>query len=257
MNWRYIPPNLATCASLVFGVIAIQAALRGRPIEGAWWGLLVTLTDKLDGLLARTFKSGSAFGAQLDSLADLVAFGVVPSTIVYAYFLARPELGWADGAPHVALSAICAVYVIAAAARLARFNLHLSGAPIAHYVGTPSTMTAGILLAFFLAVLKYSGPRLVRPEALDPVHLLGPLRLDAIVPWVPLTLLIGGGAMLSPLRVPRLGRTRHFASDVLLFSTVLFGYAAGVVRHLPEYLCAGGLFYLGLSVRYHLQRRGV
>src|SRR4051794_40808035 len=95
--WRYVPPNVVTSVSLMLGVLAIESAVDGRPIDAAWWGLLVTLTDKLDGFLASALKGTSAFGVQMDSLADLVAFGAVPATVFYAFFSTRPSLGWATG----------------------------------------------------------------------------------------------------------------------------------------------------------------
>jgi len=253
--WRYVPPNVVTSVSLVLGVLAIESAVDGRPIDAAWWGLLVTLTDKLDGFLATALKGTSAFGVQMDSLADLVAFGAVPSTVMYAFFTTRPQLGWATGWAHLGLRAICGLYVVAVAARLARFNVMAQKGPHPHYTGTPSTMTAGMLLAFFLACLKYADPSLAHPEHLDTWRLLGGLRTDALVPWLPLTLLLGGVGMLSPLRVPRLGRAFHPVASALLLAAVLFGYGMGIARHLPEYLVGGGLYYLGICIAYHVRTR--
>jgi phosphatidylserine synthase len=253
--WRYVPPNAVTAASLVLGVLAIQSAVRGRIVDAAWWGLLVTLTDKLDGLLANLLKSTSSFGVQMDSLADLLAFGAVPATVMYAFFYAHPELGWSAGFPYFALKAICAVYAVAVAVRLARFNVMATKGPHLHYSGTPSTMTAGMLMAFFLMCLKYADPSLTQPEALDSWRWLGPVRTDALVPYLPFTLLLGAFGMLSPLRVPRLGRARHRVTTVLLLSAVVFGYTVGVARRLPEYLFGGGVYYLGICIAYHLRTR--
>lgn len=252
-RWRFVPPNVVTAAGLVLGTLAVQSALAGRPVAAAWWGLLVCLTDKLDGLLASLLKASSAFGVQLDSLADLVAFGVVPSAVFYAYFSTRPELGWGAGAGLLGLRAITCLYVVAAGVRLAKFNVAAAEGPSRHYTGVPSTMTAGILLTVFLTTLKYAAPG---AERLDDWRWLGGLRLDGLLPLLPWALLAGGAAMLSPLRVPKLGRTPHRVTDVLLFSAVAFGYGVGVARHLPEYLAAGGLLYLAVSVAYHLRTRG-
>src|SRR5262249_48227723 len=154
----------------------IQSAVEGRPISAAWWALYCTLTDKLDGALAKALDARSEFGVQLDSLADLLAFGVAPATVVYTFYRAHPELGWASGGPGVSLRAIACVYVIAAAARLARFNVKAAAdGPVAHYTGVPTTMTAGILGALFLACLKYSDPALIAPERLDQWRWLGAL----------------------------------------------------------------------------------
>jgi CDP-diacylglycerol--serine O-phosphatidyltransferase len=254
-HWRYVVPNAVTSASLALGVLSVESAVRGRPVDAAWWGLYCTLTDKLDGLAANALRATSSFGVQLDSLADLLTFGVVPPTVMFAFFSTRPELGWATGAARVLLSGLCVAYTIATGLRLARFNVAAERGPAAHYTGTPSTMTAGVLLAGFLACLKYSDPAFVAPEALDGWRLLGGLRLDAALRYLPLTLLVGAYGMLSPLRVPRLGRTRHLVTTILLLSAVLFGYSIGLARRLPEYLCAGGLAYLIVCASYHLRTR--
>jgi CDP-diacylglycerol--serine O-phosphatidyltransferase len=254
-RWRYVPPNAVTAASLVLGVLAVESAVGGRPVDAAWWGLVVTLTDKLDGFLANWLKATSQFGVQLDSLADLLAFGVVPSTVMYAYFAAHPQFGWAHGIGGLGLRAICGAYVIAVAIRLARFNVMAQKGQQKHYLGTPSTMTAGVLMAFFLFTLKYASPDASAPEQLDNWRLFGPLHTDALIAWLPLTLLIGAAGMLSPLRVPKLGRTFHPAATALLLAAVFFGYSMGIIRRLPEYLVGGGLYYFGICIAYHLRTR--
>jgi Ca2+/Na+ antiporter len=81
------------------------------------------------------------------------------------------------------------------------------------------------------------------------------VRLDGLLPFAPLLLAIGAVGMLSPLRVPRLGRTRSRALDVVLVVTVAFGYGAGLFHRLPEYMLAGGLVYLAACVVYHWRTR--
>ena len=65
--WRYAVPNAVTSASLVFGVLGVQAAVSGRVIEAAWWGVLVVLTDKADGFLASALKGTITTPEQLFS----------------------------------------------------------------------------------------------------------------------------------------------------------------------------------------------
>ncbi len=254
-RWRYLVPNAFTAASLAFGVLGILAAVDGRPIAAAWWGLYCTLTDRLDGAAAKALKAGSAFGVQFDSLADLVSFGVVPPAVLYTFYSSRPQLGWTAPGLHALLVACCVAWVLAAAGRLARFNVAAASGPKAHYVGTPSTMTAGLVLVLFLTALKYSAPAWSAPETSDPWRLLGGARLDATLRWAPLLLPVGAVGMLSPLRVPRLGRTRHLVTTIVLAALVVFGYAVGLFHRLPEYMAAGGLYYLVFSVVYHLRTR--
>jgi phosphatidylserine synthase len=253
--WRLLLPNAVTATSFVFAVLAVEIAFEGRPIAATWWGLVCMLTDKLDGFLAKQLKAGSAFGVQLDSLADLASFGMVPSTILFAYYSTRPELGWASGGGLLALRLMCIAWMIAAAVRLARYNVSAASGPVPYYTGTPSTMTSGMVLTLFLVCLKYSDPRFSAPETHDSWRWLGGLRLDALVRWVPLALPVGAFGMLSPLKVFKLGRTRSRVTDALLLAGVLFGYGVGLARRLPEYLFLGGVLYIGLCIGYHVRTR--
>lgn len=254
-RWRYLVPNAFTATSIVFGVLGIQAAIDGRPIAAAWWGLYCTLTDRLDGASAKALGAGSDFGVQFDSLADLASFGMVPSAVFYTFFVHHPELGWASPFGRAALVAACLSFTLGVAVRLARFNVAAARGREAHYTGTPSTMTAGVVLALFLTCLKYAAPGWRAPEQLDSWHWLGALDLNSVLPYTPLLLPAGAIGMLSPLRVPPLRRTRSRYTDVLLAVAVVFGYAAGLAHSLPEYLAGGGLFYLVLCFSYHRRTR--
>jgi phosphatidylserine synthase len=248
-------PNAITALGIVFGALGVQAALRGRPLAAAWWGLYCTLTDRLDGATAKALGATSEFGVQLDSLADLVSFGLVPPAVLYAYFSARPGLGWTTPVMHALLAAAGIAFTLAAALRLARYNVKAAQGGEGHYRGLPTTMTAGLMLVLFLTCLKYSEAGLRYPEELDHLYLLDHIRLDIIVPYVPLLLVAGTAAMLSPLRVPKFGRTRSKITTFLLFGSAGLGYLAGLFHALPEYLAGGGLFYLGISIRYHWRTR--
>jgi len=221
-----------------------------------WWCLYGTLTDRLDGAAAKMLKASSEFGVQFDSLADLTIFGIAPPAVFYGFYLRHPELGWATAAGRGALVALCAFWTLATAIRLARFNVASASGAVTHYLGTPSTMTAGIVGVAFLTALKYSDPALTAPETptlIDPWRLLDGLRLDATLPFLPLLLAVGAAGMLSPLRVPKLGRTRSRALTAVLAVTVAFGYGAGLFHRLPEYMLAGGLVYVGVCVAFHLR----
>jgi CDP-diacylglycerol---serine O-phosphatidyltransferase len=254
-RWRYVVPNAFTAASIVFAVLAIEAAIAGRVVAAAWWALYGTLTDRLDGAAAKALKASSEFGVQFDSLADLAIFGVAPPAFFYAFYARHPALGWSTPPARAALVAMCVAWTLATAIRLARFNVASARAPVAHYLGTPSTMTAGIVGVALLTALKYSDPSWVAPETSDPWRLFGSARLDAALPWMPLALAIGAAGMLSPLRVPKLGRLRSRALTVVLAVTVAVGYAAGLFHRLPEYMLAGGLVYLAACIVFHLRTR--
>ena len=119
MKVRYFTiPNLLTLSNLFCGAMAVVAALEGNLVLAFWLVMLSALCDFLDGFAARLLNQYSALGVQLDSLADMVSFGLVPSTVVFS--ICR-TLGL--GAEFTALSYIPFIIVLFSALRLARFNI--------------------------------------------------------------------------------------------------------------------------------------
>lgn len=151
LEWRRLVPNLATGLTLLLGLGAIEASRFGDPDLALRFILLAVLSDGIDGVLARRWGLASAFGAQLDSLADLVAFGVAPGILFAAQ---HPE---ATGPVRVAMIATIA---IAGALRLARFQAEPSRP---HFVGLPITVggplfalaVAGVLRADLMGALMW------------------------------------------------------------------------------------------------------
>jgi CDP-diacylglycerol--serine O-phosphatidyltransferase len=111
---RMVLPNLVTLVALCAGLTAIRFTLEGR-FEPAMIAVVVAAAlDGLDGRLARALKSTSRFGAELDSLADFIDFGVAPAILLYWTILRQyPGIGWV----------VALIFAIAAALRLARFNV--------------------------------------------------------------------------------------------------------------------------------------
>jgi len=113
---KFLVPNAITLLALCLGVTSVRWAMDGRFELAAGAIIAATVLDALDGRVARLMKGASRFGAELDSLADFVNFGVAPALLIYMWSLdALKNLGWV-----VALS-----LVIATALRLARFNVAL------------------------------------------------------------------------------------------------------------------------------------
>ena len=112
----YILPNLFTVAALFGGFYGIVMAMGGR-FENAAIGIFAAMVlDSLDGRVARMTNSQSAFGEQMDSLSDMVAFGAAPALIMYQWALQDlGRLGWIPAF----------VYIAGAALRLARFNVNI------------------------------------------------------------------------------------------------------------------------------------
>ena len=133
-----ILPSGLTLANLFCGVFAIVSASRG---EFDFAGLLIVLggvADALDGRVARATGSGSRFGSELDSLVDIITFGVAPAFIMYYAVLNREGWEWL----------IAFLYVTCAAIRLARFNVEQAGRAKRYFHGLPSP-AAGMTLATY------------------------------------------------------------------------------------------------------------
>ena len=111
---RMVFPNLITVLSICAGLSGIRLAFEGRFATAVVLVLIAALLDGVDGRLARILKATSRFGAQMDSLADIVNFGVAPALVLYAYLLDRAgSPGW--------IAAL--LFAIACGMRLARFNV--------------------------------------------------------------------------------------------------------------------------------------
>jgi CDP-diacylglycerol--serine O-phosphatidyltransferase len=133
-----ILPSGLTLANLFCGVFAIVSASRG---QFDFAGLLIVLggvADALDGRVARATGSGSRFGSELDSLVDIITFGVAPALIMYFAVLNREGWEWL----------IAFLYVTCAAIRLARFNVEQAGRAKRYFHGLPSP-AAGMTLATY------------------------------------------------------------------------------------------------------------
>jgi CDP-diacylglycerol--serine O-phosphatidyltransferase len=132
----YLLPNLFTTAALFAGFYAVLAANQGR-FEAAALGILAAMIlDGFDGRIARITNTQTDFGAEYDSLSDMVAFGVAPALVVYEWALSDlGKVGW--------LAAF--VYTAGAALRLARFNTQIGIADKRWFQGLPSPSAAAII----------------------------------------------------------------------------------------------------------------
>ena len=140
----YILPNLVTAASLFAGFYSIVSSLNGNYSTAAVWIFISAVCDGLDGKVARMTGTTSKFGVEFDSLADLVAFGVTPALLMYAWAL-RPfgRLGWVAAF----------LFLVCGALRLARFNVQVDTVESKRFVGLPipaaASMVASTVLLFY------------------------------------------------------------------------------------------------------------
>ncbi len=146
----YLLPNLFTTAALFAGFYAIVQAMNGNYELSAVAIFVAMVLDGLDGRVARLTHTQSAFGAEYDSLSDMVSFGVAPALIAYVWALkGMGKLGW--------MAAF--VYCVGAALRLARFNTQLDVADKRYFQGLPSPAAAALVagLVWVMNEYGYSG----------------------------------------------------------------------------------------------------
>lgn len=138
----YLLPNLFTTASLFSGFYAIVAAMNGS-FENAAIAIFISMVlDGLDGRVARMTNTQSAFGAEYDSLVDMVAFGVAPALVAFSFNLQTlGNVGWIA----------TFIYVAGAALRLARFNTQIGTVNKRYFIGLPSPSAAAVVAGFVWA----------------------------------------------------------------------------------------------------------
>lgn len=138
----YVLPNLITTGNLLSGFFAAISAIKGNYLYGAYAIVAAAFFDQMDGRLARLTRSTSKFGAEYDSLCDLVSFGMAPALLMYQWAL-NPfgRLGWVA----------CALFVVCGALRLARFNVQANVVEKNYFQGLPIPMAAGIIASSILA----------------------------------------------------------------------------------------------------------
>ncbi|CAH1197489.1 CDP-diacylglycerol--serine O-phosphatidyltransferase [Candidatus Nitrotoga sp. BS] len=154
MNLRrrsiYLLPNLLTTAALFAGFYAIVQAMNSKFEFSAVAIFIAMVLDGLDGRVARLTRTQSEFGAEYDSLSDMVSFGVAPSLLMYEWaFKDLGKLGW--------FAAF--IYCAGTALRLARFNANIETVDKRFFQGLPSPAAAGVIAGFVWVVLDnhYSG----------------------------------------------------------------------------------------------------
>lgn len=132
----YLLPNLFTTAALFAGFYAVVSAMNGKFEAAAIAIFVAMILDGLDGRVARLTNTQSAFGAEYDSLSDMVSFGVAPALVMFSWSLSSlGKFGWAAAF----------VYVACAALRLARFNTQIETTDSRFFTGLASPSAAGVI----------------------------------------------------------------------------------------------------------------
>lgn len=172
MNIRQHIPNALTCGNLLCGCLAIVSAFNGNLVTSAYFVGIAAVLDFFDGFVARLLKVGGELGKQLDSLADMVTFGVVPGIVMYhlikhafMFYGMRNMLSFAGFAPDTSafshdvllwklLPYIAFLIPVFSALRLAKFNIDTR--QTTSFIGVPTPANA-ILICSFPLILNLNG----------------------------------------------------------------------------------------------------
>lgn len=228
-------PNVLTLLALCAGMTAIRFAIGGN-FQAAVYAIMVAgILDGLDGRIARLLKSTSRFGAELDSLADFVSFGVAPAAVLYLWTMSELRgLGWA----------IVLFFAVCCALRLARFNTQLSDEPpiyaAGYFTGVPAPAGAGLVVMPMFMAFEW-GDWIFRSPYLGAV-------------WTT------GVAALMVSTIPTVSLKRFRVQPHLVLPTLLgIGAMAGLMTTMPwPTLSLLGFVYLGsipLTARAYRRRR--
>jgi CDP-diacylglycerol--serine O-phosphatidyltransferase len=213
-----IVPSLFTLFNLFFGIWSMTLAARGDFYRASWFIVFAGILDTLDGRVARLSNTGTRFGAELDSLVDVVSFAVAPAYLMYElHFATAGAAAWI----------FCYFYVMGAAIRLARFNITQAGRAKSYFVGLPSP-AAGMTLATYYPFTQTG--------LYDQLHLPWPLLLNFLM--IALTILMVSNVRYATL--PRAGvRTLRGLLGLLTLLLIVF---FGIWQH--------DVFFFPLGITY-------
>lgn len=167
-------PNALTCANLICGCLGVIAVFN-YPVEAAYFIWAACFFDFLDGFVARLLKVSSPIGKELDSLADVVSFGVLPAMTMFRWIDVNADAGWM---PYLAL-----MIAVFSALRLAKFNIDENQTDSFIGVPTPANalfITALVFLPESLRSLVFTGPVLVGITIIFSLLLVAPFKLFAL-----------------------------------------------------------------------------
>lgn len=231
---RYLPPNLLTCVSLSLGLMAITEATAHRFDASAWFVLLCVLLDKADGTAARLLKASSRFGVELDSLADLIAFGVAPCILVFTIVHTQPNVP----PPMLKFTYVgCFAFAIAAALRLAKFNIVTEEYGPKYFFGWPTTLCGGFVACYFLTLRRLE----------QDYGVVLPSQWLSAMPIVMSGLAL---MMVSRIPLPKVRRIPNKAGTLFQMALISSVYVFGFLRIYPEYLLLVCVAYMVIGTLY-------
>lgn len=218
-----VVPSFFTLANLFFGFWAIVMAFNGNFKWAGFFIVFSGILDMFDGRIARLSNTGSRFGAELDSLVDIVSFGVAPALVMYFMeFSTAGKFGWV----------VCYLYVVAAALRLARYNVTAHGAPHSNwFTGLPSP-AAGMTLAVYY------------PFSQTQWYKASVAYLDLQHEGLTVLVLLLAALMVSNVKYPRWPRIGFKSLSGIVGLILHLGIVAGAVLAPSAFLFPLGLTYM-------------
>ncbi len=244
-NFRFIPPNALTLINLLFGCAAVTVALVGEnEYNAAWLIIIAAIIDVFDGFFARLLNAKSHFGAQLDSLSDMVSFGVAPSIVLYRWLLLvltkRSIFSTFDPiSANFAQNLIlfCSFFfAVAVAIRLARFNITPSTGK--NFKGLPCTSGALIVASVWL-ILGSTESELIRSFILN---------IYAVLIFMAILIYL----MLSKLNMPSLKFKGFSVKENLLQYIILVVSVLIIIIFRINGIFLSLVFYLLFAIIYNI-----
>jgi CDP-diacylglycerol---serine O-phosphatidyltransferase len=235
----YLLPNLITTGALFAGFYSIVAAMNGNVIPAAIATYAAVIMDTADGRVARLTRTQSAFGAEYDSLSDMVAFGVAPALVAFTWALSQlGQLGWV----------VTFIYMACTALRLARFNTQ--GGEIASFTGLASPAAACVVVTTIW----------VLEDSRSAGELVGTLQagLIALVTTVAAMLMVSNFRYFSPKMLTMRGRVPFIAlvAVVLGFAIVLADPPRVLLTLSVLYALSGPVQWLARTIRGNADDEG-
>ncbi|MDA3961755.1 MAG: CDP-alcohol phosphatidyltransferase family protein [Planctomycetota bacterium] len=249
---RTVPvlPTLLTSSNLACGVTAIFCAASQHELlfQGAILIFAAMICDMLDGKVARMTGTTGQFGMELDSLADVVSFGVAPAILVHRTVLGEnPTRVWGEG--ETLIWSVAVLYAVLTAIRLARYNVEHEGENAATdcFIGLPSPGAASVLCAWVMFAAWFENPvhwsgSMMDQMGMDPTSFHAAIQVILLVMTPILALL-----MVSKIKFPHVGNTllgdglgfRRFILLILLITMLFTAKFYGVVLLVTAYVLIG------------------
>jgi CDP-diacylglycerol---serine O-phosphatidyltransferase len=222
-----VMPSAFTLANLFFGFWSIVYAFNGQFAWAGWFIIFAGILDMLDGRVARLSNTGTKFGAELDSLVDVISFGVAPALLLYFLeFSLAGRFAWI----------LCYIYIVAVALRLARYNVTSSTKPHSHwFTGMPSP-SAGMTIAAYY------------PFSQTPWYQRSLAYLDLQHQGLVVLLLLLSVLMVSNVKYPRLPHISLRSARGIFGLLFTLGLLAGAILTPAAFLFPLGIAYIAFGL---------